>query len=73
MLSLVRVNPVCNVRVNMSINSALAAALHTASDIRAGASLQSGDRNGSLHDRVAGLRRMHFLHDTSKNAAHKFK
>lgn len=48
-------------------NLALAAALHTVGDIRAGASLQSGDRNGPLHDRVAGLRRMHLLHDAGEN------
>lgn len=61
------------VQFNTSNNSALVAALHTAGDIRAGASLQSGDRNGPLHDRVGGLRRMHFLHDISKNISHKCK
>lgn len=50
-----------------SCNLALAAALHTAGDIRAGASLQSGDRNGPLHDRLAGLRCVHLLHDAGKN------
>lgn len=51
----------------------LAAALHTAGDIRAGASFQSGDWNGPLYDRLTGLRRMHFLHDAGKNTAREYK
>lgn len=56
---------------NTPSNLVLAAALHTAGDIRAGASLQSGDRNGPLYDRVDGLRRVHLLHDTGKNFARR--
>lgn len=56
---------------NTPSNLALAAALHTTGDIRAGASLQSGNRNGPLHDRDAGLRRVHLLHDSGKNIAHR--
>lgn len=52
---------------NMPSNLVLAAALHTAGDICPGASLQSGDRNGPLHDRVAGLRCVYLLYDAGKN------
>lgn len=48
----------------------LAAALHTAGDIRTGASLQSGHRDRSLHDRSAGLRGLHLLHDFGKKILH---
>lgn len=52
---------------NTLSNLAFAAALHTAGDICPGASLQSGDRNGPLHDRIAGLRRVYLLYDAGKN------
>lgn len=45
----------------------LAAALHTVGDICAGVSLQSGDRNRSLYDRLTSLRRVHLLHDVGKD------
>lgn len=61
------------VQFNTLNNFALIAALHTSCDIRAGASFQSGDRDGPLHDCVACLHRMHLLHDTSKNITYKFK
>lgn len=56
-----------------SSNVELAAALHTAGDIRAGASLQSGDWSRPLHDRFAGLRRVHLLHDAGENIVYKFE
>jgi len=52
---------------NTLSNFALAAALHTTGDIRAGASLQSGDWNGPLYDRVTSLCRVYLLYDFGKN------
>lgn len=48
---------------------ALAAALHTAGDIRTGASFQSGYRDRPLHNRPASLRGVHLLYDAGKRFA----